>query len=61
VTDEQAHALWSYTEGWPAGLRLSTTPFVSGSPFRRGFRHVATWRHRRRQLPDGAGSRLYRR
>jgi len=31
VTDEQAHALWSYTEGWPAGLRLSTTPLSQGA------------------------------
>jgi LuxR family transcriptional regulator, maltose regulon positive regulatory protein len=26
VSSEQAHALWVHTEGWPAGLRLSTTP-----------------------------------
>jgi LuxR family transcriptional regulator, maltose regulon positive regulatory protein len=26
VSSEQAHALWLHTEGWPAGLRLSTTP-----------------------------------
>ena len=26
ATPEQARALWMYTEGWPAGLRLSTTP-----------------------------------
>jgi LuxR family maltose regulon positive regulatory protein len=26
VTSEQAHAIWEHTEGWPAGLRLSTTP-----------------------------------
>jgi len=26
VSTEQAHALWVHTEGWPAGLRLSTTP-----------------------------------
>ncbi len=26
VSSEQAHALWEHTEGWPAGLRLSTTP-----------------------------------
>ena len=26
VSAEQARALWVHTEGWPAGLRLSTTP-----------------------------------
>jgi LuxR family maltose regulon positive regulatory protein len=26
VSAEQAYALWVHTEGWPAGLRLSTTP-----------------------------------
>src|SRR5215211_596546 len=26
ATPEQARALWVHTEGWPAGLRLSTTP-----------------------------------
>jgi LuxR family maltose regulon positive regulatory protein len=26
VSEEQARALWMHTEGWPAGLRLSTTP-----------------------------------
>ena len=26
VSTEQARALWVHTEGWPAGLRLSTTP-----------------------------------
>jgi LuxR family maltose regulon positive regulatory protein len=26
VSDEQSRALWVHTEGWPAGLRLSTTP-----------------------------------
>jgi LuxR family transcriptional regulator, maltose regulon positive regulatory protein len=31
VSAEQAHALWSYTEGWPAGLRLSTTPLSQGA------------------------------
>jgi LuxR family maltose regulon positive regulatory protein len=30
VTAEQAYALWVHTEGWPAGLRLSTTPLASG-------------------------------
>ena len=31
VSPEQAHALWSHTEGWPAGLRLSTTPLSHGA------------------------------
>jgi LuxR family transcriptional regulator, maltose regulon positive regulatory protein len=31
VSPEQAHALWVHTEGWPAGLRLSTTPLSSGA------------------------------
>jgi LuxR family transcriptional regulator, maltose regulon positive regulatory protein len=31
VSLEQAHALWVHTEGWPAGLRLSTTPLSRGS------------------------------
>ena len=26
VSSEQSRALWVHTEGWPAGLRLSTTP-----------------------------------
>jgi LuxR family transcriptional regulator, maltose regulon positive regulatory protein len=26
VSAQQARALWEHTEGWPAGLRLSTTP-----------------------------------
>jgi LuxR family maltose regulon positive regulatory protein len=26
VSADQARALWAHTEGWPAGLRLSTTP-----------------------------------
>jgi LuxR family maltose regulon positive regulatory protein len=31
VSPEQAHALWLHTEGWPAGLRLSTTPLSHGA------------------------------
>jgi LuxR family maltose regulon positive regulatory protein len=31
VSAEQAYALWVHTEGWPAGLRLSTTPLSSGA------------------------------
>jgi LuxR family transcriptional regulator, maltose regulon positive regulatory protein len=31
VSPEQAHALWLHTEGWPAGLRLSTTPLSRGA------------------------------
>ncbi len=31
VSSEQAHALWLHTEGWPAGLRLSTTPLSHGA------------------------------
>jgi LuxR family transcriptional regulator, maltose regulon positive regulatory protein len=31
VSAEQAYALWVHTEGWPAGLRLSTTPLISGA------------------------------
>ena len=31
VSAEQAYALWVHTEGWPAGLRLSTTPLSRGS------------------------------
>jgi LuxR family maltose regulon positive regulatory protein len=31
VSPEQAYALWAHTEGWPAGLRLSTTPLSSGA------------------------------
>ena len=31
VSPEQEHALWRYTEGWPAGLRLSTTPLSHGA------------------------------
>jgi LuxR family maltose regulon positive regulatory protein len=31
VSSEQAHALWLHTEGWPAGLRLSTTPLAHGA------------------------------
>jgi LuxR family transcriptional regulator, maltose regulon positive regulatory protein len=31
VSAEQAYALWTHTEGWPAGLRLSTTPLASGA------------------------------
>jgi LuxR family transcriptional regulator, maltose regulon positive regulatory protein len=31
VSTEQAHALWEHTEGWPAGLRLSTTPLSHGA------------------------------
>ena len=31
VSTEQAYALWVHTEGWPAGLRLSTTPLSSGA------------------------------
>ena len=31
VSSEQAHALWEHTEGWPAGLRLSTTPLAHGA------------------------------
>ena len=30
VSAEQAYALWVHTEGWPAGLRLSTTPLSRG-------------------------------
>ena len=30
VNPEQAYALWVHTEGWPAGLRLSTTPLARG-------------------------------
>jgi LuxR family maltose regulon positive regulatory protein len=30
VSAEQAYALWLHTEGWPAGLRLSTTPLSRG-------------------------------
>ena len=30
VSSEQTHALWQRTEGWPAGLRLSTTPLSRG-------------------------------
>jgi LuxR family transcriptional regulator, maltose regulon positive regulatory protein len=31
VSSEQTHALWLHTEGWPAGLRLSTTPLSHGA------------------------------
>jgi LuxR family transcriptional regulator, maltose regulon positive regulatory protein len=31
VSPEQTHALWLHTEGWPAGLRLSTTPLSHGA------------------------------
>jgi LuxR family maltose regulon positive regulatory protein len=31
VSPEQAYALWLHTEGWPAGLRLSTTPLSSAA------------------------------
>ncbi|HEX5906130.1 MAG TPA: hypothetical protein VFY56_03865, partial [Propionibacteriaceae bacterium] len=31
VSDEQARALWVHTEGWPAGLRLSTTPLLQAA------------------------------
>lgn len=31
VSLEQARALWVHTEGWPAGLRLSTTPLSRGA------------------------------
>jgi LuxR family transcriptional regulator, maltose regulon positive regulatory protein len=31
VSAEQAYALWVHTEGWPAGLRLSTTPLSRGA------------------------------
>lgn len=31
VSPEQAYALWVHTEGWPAGLRLSTTPLSSAA------------------------------
>jgi LuxR family maltose regulon positive regulatory protein len=31
VSLEHAHALWVHTEGWPAGLRLSTTPLSRGA------------------------------
>jgi LuxR family transcriptional regulator, maltose regulon positive regulatory protein len=31
VSPVQAHALWLHTEGWPAGLRLSTTPLSHGA------------------------------
>jgi LuxR family maltose regulon positive regulatory protein len=31
VSTEQSHALWVHTEGWPAGLRLTTTPLSSGA------------------------------
>jgi LuxR family maltose regulon positive regulatory protein len=30
VSEDQAYALWVHTEGWPAGLRLSTTPLSRG-------------------------------
>ena len=31
VSPEQTRALWLHTEGWPAGLRLSTTPLSHGA------------------------------
>ena len=31
VSSAQAHTLWLHTEGWPAGLRLSTTPLAHGA------------------------------
>jgi LuxR family transcriptional regulator, maltose regulon positive regulatory protein len=31
VSPAQSHALWLHTEGWPAGLRLSTTPLSHGA------------------------------
>ena len=37
VSAEQAHALWVHTEGWPAGLRLSTTPLSSGAHSKEAF------------------------
>ena len=37
VTAEQAYALWVHTEGWPAGLRLSTTPLSSGAHSKEAF------------------------
>jgi LuxR family transcriptional regulator, maltose regulon positive regulatory protein len=40
VTPEQEHALWCYTEGWPAGLRLSTTPLSHGAHSEEAFAHL---------------------
>ena len=37
VTPEQTHALWIHTEGWPAGLRLSTTPLSRGADSQEAF------------------------
>jgi LuxR family transcriptional regulator, maltose regulon positive regulatory protein len=37
VSAEQAYALWVHTEGWPAGLRLSTTPLSSGAHSKQAF------------------------
>ncbi|HEY6684802.1 MAG TPA: LuxR C-terminal-related transcriptional regulator [Propionibacteriaceae bacterium] len=37
VSAEQAYALWVHTEGWPAGLRLSTTPLSSGARSKEAF------------------------
>ena len=37
VSTEQAYALWVHTEGWPAGLRLSTAPLSSGAPAEEAF------------------------
>ena len=37
VSAEQAYALWVHTEGWPAGLRLSTTPLSSGAHAKEAF------------------------
>jgi LuxR family transcriptional regulator, maltose regulon positive regulatory protein len=37
VSTEQAYALWVHTEGWPAGLRLSTTPLASGAHSKEAF------------------------
>jgi LuxR family transcriptional regulator, maltose regulon positive regulatory protein len=37
VSAEQAYALWVHTEGWPAGLRLSTTPLSSGAHSKEAF------------------------
>jgi LuxR family maltose regulon positive regulatory protein len=31
ISAAQAHALWLHTEGWPAGLRLSTAPLTHGA------------------------------